>query len=240
MGRVVRVVTGLVAVVLITTGGVLSGVERGNRLFRAEKYDEAVREYRGALRDGDDSPVLRYNLGTALLELGRYQEAQEHLEAALDAVDPALRQYVHYNLGQRFLEDARSSRDARAGMALYDAAVEAYRQALRLRPDDPDAKWNYELALRERDEQMQQQGGGGGGEEPDEQQRPPGDQSGDGSTDPQEGGGEQEPPQPQAGQQPLTPEQAARILSGVEQDERELFRDKLRQGSPQPRTVRDW
>lgn len=231
----------LLALVLTTTGGVLGGVERGNRLFRAGEYDAAVAEYRSALRDGDDSPVLRYNLGTALLELGRYQEAQEHLEAALDAVDPELREYVHYNLGQRFLEDARSSDDPRAGTALYDAAVEAYRQALRLRPGDADAKWNYELALREREEQMQQQGGGGGGDEQEERQRRPGDPGDGGSTDPGEDPGEQEPqPQPQAGQQPLTPEQAARILSGVEQDERELFRDKLRQGTPQPRTARDW
>ena len=231
----------LVVVVLASTAGVLGGFERGNRLFRAGEYEEAVAEYRSALQDGDDSPVLRYNLGTALLELGRYEEAQQHLEAALDAVDPSLRQYVHYNLGQRFLEDARRSDDPRAGPALYDAAVEAYRQALRLRPDDVDAKWNYELALRERQEQMQQQSGGGSGDEEDERPRPPGDEGGGGSGEPPEDPDEQgPPPQPRAGQQPLTPEQAERILSGVEQDERELFRDKLRQGSPQPRTARDW
>ena len=230
----------LVAVVLVTTAGVLGGVERGNRLFRAGEYDAAVAEYRAALSDGDDSPVLRYNLGTALLQLGRYEEAQEHLEAALRAVDPELRQYVHYNLGQRFLQDARSSQDPQAGTALYDAAVEAYRQALRLRPGDVDAKWNYELALREREERMQQRPGAGDDQQQDRQQRP-GEGGDGGSTDPgDDPGEEQEPPQPQAGQQPLTPEQAERILSGVEQDERELFRDKLRQGSPQPRTARDW
>ncbi len=235
----------LTALVLITTGGVLSGVERGNRLYRAGRYAEAVAEYRDALRNGDDSPVLRYNLGTALLRVGRYQEAQEQLEAALDAVDPELRQYVHYNLGQRFLEDARAAetQNPQAAAGLYDAAVEAYRQALRLRPDDTDAKWNYELALRERDEAMQQQGGGEGGQQQDQQnQQQPGDQNQN-----QGGSGEENPDadqeqqrRPQAGQQPLTREQAERILSGVEQDERELFRDKLRQGQTQRRTVRDW
>ncbi|MGK7311372.1 MAG: tetratricopeptide repeat protein [Candidatus Longimicrobiales bacterium M2_2A_002] len=231
----------LLVVVLVNTAGVLGGLERGNRLFRAGEYDAAVAEYRAALRDGEDSPVLRYNLGTALLELGRYEEAQQQLEAALEAVDPSLRQYVHYNLGQRFLEDARQSDDPRAGTALYDAAVEAYRQALRLRPDDVDAKWNYELALREREEQMQQQGGGGSGDDQSERPRPPGEEGGSGSGGPAEDpGGQGPPPRPRAGQQPLTPEQAARILSGVEQDERELFRDRLRQGSPQPRTARDW
>ncbi|MFO7892408.1 MAG: tetratricopeptide repeat protein [Longimicrobiales bacterium] len=231
----------LMALVLVTTAGVLAGVERGNRLFRAGKYAEAVAEYRAALRDGDDSPVLRYNLGTALLRTGRYDEAQEHLEAALEAVDPTVRQYVHYNLGQRFLEDARSSRDPRATAGLYDAAVEAYRQALRLRPDDEDAKWNYELALREREEAMQQQGGGEGGQNQDREQEPSeGDEGQGGSSDPEQDRERERPPRPEAGQQPLTPEQAERILSGVEQNERELFRDKLRQGQPRSRPARDW
>lgn len=237
----------LTALVLLTTGGVLSGVERGNRLYRAGKYAEAVAEYRDALRNGDDSPTLRYNLGTALLKVGRYQEAQEQLEAALDAVDPELREYVHYNLGQRYLEDARAAerQNPQAAPGLYDAAVEAYRQALRLRPGDADAKWNYELALRERDEAMQQQGGGGGGQQdqPNQPNQPqPGDQDrnpgGSGQQDPN--ADQEQQRRPQAGQQPLTQEQAERILSGVEQDERELFRDKLRQGQARRTRVRDW
>jgi tetratricopeptide (TPR) repeat protein len=232
----VRRTLALTVVVLLSTGGVLSGVERGNRLYRAGEYAEAVAEYRAALRDGDDSPTLRYNLGTALLRLGRYPEAQEHLEAALAAVDPALRQSVHYNLGHRFLEEARAAEGDPAAPQLYDAAVEAYRQALRLRPDDLDAKWNYELALRERDE-ASQQGGGGGGQQQEPEQDREGDPGREGGGEPEEDGRER---RPRAGQQPLTPEQAERILSGVEQDERELFRDKLRQGQPQRRTARDW
>ena len=234
-----RRVLALLALVLVTTGGVLSGVERGNRLFRAGEYEAAAAEYREALRDGTDSPRLRYNLGTALLKLGRYAEAQEHLEAALEAVDPELRQYVHYNLGQRFLEEARASGDPRAQTSLYDAAVEAYRQALRLQPGDTDAKWNYELALQEREEAMQQSGGAGG-QQPEQDPQEDGEgESGQGGTPEPDPDAERERT-PRAGQQPLTPEEAARILSGVEQDERELFRDKLRQGQPQRRTARDW
>lgn len=236
-----RKILAVTVLALVTTAGVFTGVERGNRLFRAGKYAEAVQEYRAALRDGDDSPVLRYNLGTALLELGRYDEAEEHLRAALEDVDPGVRERAHYNLGQRFLEDARSRDDPRAAVGLYDAAVEAYRQALRLRPDDEDAKWNYELALREREDRMRQ----GGGEDQDRERQD--DESGDGgeggSTDPGQGEQGEQPPRPEPGQDgraPLTPEQAAQILSGVEQDERELFRDRLRQGEQRARVTRDW
>jgi Ca-activated chloride channel family protein len=227
-----RRLLGLVLAVLLSTAGVWTGVERGNRLYRAGRYAEAVEEYRAALRDGDDSAALRYNLGTALLRLGRY---------ALEAVDPEVRQRVHYNLGQRFLEEARASGEPSSAVGLYDAAVESYRQALRLQPGDEDAKWNYELALREREDQMQQ---AGGDPQADPDAQPQGDQGEEGSS----GGGpsgsqepQERPPEPRAGDRaPLTPEQAERILSGVEQDERELFRDKLRQGRQPPRTARDW
>lgn len=224
---------------LATTAAVIGGIERGNRLYRAGEYGEAVEAYRAALADGDDSPVLRYNLGTSLLRLGRYAEAEEHLRAALEVVDPETREWVYYNLGQRYLEDARQSSDPEATGALYGAAVEAYRQALRLQPEDRDAKWNYELALQEHD---QQQAGGGGGEEQEREQEEQQGDEGQGASAP----GRNQPSRPEespgegSGQAPLTQEQAERILSAVEQDERELFRDKLRKGQQQSRATRDW
>lgn len=217
-------------------------LERGNRHFRAGRYDEAVEAYQAALEDGEDSAVLRYNLGTALLRLGRYAEAEEQLKAALDVVEPETREWVYYNLGHRYLEEARTQDDPAATTALYDAAVEAYRQALRLQPGDEDAKWNYELALREREEQPPSSGGGGGEEgegDPEEQagdQGEGGESQGSPSQDPTQG----EQPGQGSGQAPMTQEQAERILSAVEQDERELFQDKLRKGQQESRTTRDW
>src|SRR5690606_14389049 len=58
--------------------------ERGNRLYRDGRYEEAVEAYHEALRDGDTSPELRYNLGTALLQLSRYEEAGQYLQSALE------------------------------------------------------------------------------------------------------------------------------------------------------------
>ncbi|MBW3552982.1 MAG: tetratricopeptide repeat protein [Gemmatimonadetes bacterium] len=214
-------------------------LERGNRHFREGRYREAVEAYQAALADGEDSPVLRYNLGTALLKLGRYAEAEEHLRGAMSVVDPEVREYVYYNLGQRFLEDARSAAaDPQAVTALYDAAVEAYRQALRLQPGDTDAKWNYELALQERDQQQSGSGGEGGDEGEQDEEEQPGDRGGggqsQGSPSESQAGGDAQ------GEAPMTREQAERLLSAVEQDERELFQDKLRKGPQEARPARDW
>ncbi|MGH7506158.1 MAG: tetratricopeptide repeat protein, partial [Longimicrobiales bacterium] len=146
----------LMALFLTLNGFGIGDVERGNRLYREGRYAEAVEAYRAAMRDGEESPELQYNLGTALLRIGRYAEAEQHLQAALEAVDPDLRHRSLYNLGNRYLEAARAQSDPAAQGRMLEAAVEAYKRSLRLEPEDTDAKWNLEMALRKQDENQQQ------------------------------------------------------------------------------------
>ena len=221
---------------LVLLGFGIGDFERGNRLYRAGQYAEAVVAYEEALRDGDARPELLYNLGTALLRLGRFEEAQRALDASLNAVEPDLRRRAHYNLGNRFLVDARGRQDATQQVQLLDAAVEAYKRSLRLDPADADAKWNLEMALRERDEaeqQQQQQDPQPSEEQEDEEQPQP--QQGSGGTS----GEDTDQPLPSDRAQ-MSEEQADRILSAVEQDERQLTREKLRKGDRRTRVARDW
>ena len=227
--------TGIAFVAVLVLG--IGDFERGNRMYRAGRFEEAVAAYRAALEEGDDRPQLRYNLGTALLRLGRYDEAQQQLEAALQDVDPALRQRTLYNLGNRFLEEGRAAQQAQQRDQLLDAAIEAYKDALRLDPADGDAKWNLELALREQEQPPE--------EDPQQDDQ---DQNEQRSQD-QGGGGQQPQPNAPQGDQPrgsgdhpapLTPEQAEQILNGVEQDERELYQEQLRRGARETPVARDW
>lgn len=227
-------IAAIALVALLALG--IGDFERGNRHYRAGRYAEAVEAYRAALADGDERPELQYNLGTALLRLGEYEAAQGHLEAALADVEPELRQRALYNLGNRFLAEGRASGAAEQRDRLLDAAIEAYRSALRLAPSDQDAKWNLELALREQDQPPETPD-----QDDDDQQEERDDQAG--------GGGEQPRPnapqgdEPRGGGQneaPLTPEQAEQILNAVEQDERELYQEQLRRGARETPVVRDW
>jgi len=238
------------AVVLLLTGLMLGfgpgDLERGNRMYREGRYQEAVEAYRSALQGGRTGPELHYNLGTALLALGEYGEAEQHLQAALQAVDPELRHRTFYNLGNRFLEEGRAQPDLQAQGRLLDASIEAYRRALRIAPADAEAKWNLELALREREQNREQQS---------DPQQPDPDQGDDGDdSDPQQqdqgGAGGAAGSQAPAGagpdqgtdteQQPMSQDEADRILSAIEQDERDLARDRLRRGQRSVPVLRDW
>ena len=236
----------MLGLALILLGGFgIGDLERGNRLYRAGRYAEAVEAYRAALADGTDTPQLRYNLGTALVRLGQYEEGERHLRAALSAIDPELRERTLYNLGNRYLEEARRAPDAEARGALLERAITAYQQALRLQPGDGEAKWNLELALREEEQQQQQQrsdpqAGGGQQQEQRDDADPSQGSSGSGSSaesDPDPGDDRRERPRPSG---EMTREQAERILSAAEQDERELYRQQLRRGQRERPVERDW
>ncbi|MGH7545154.1 MAG: tetratricopeptide repeat protein, partial [Gemmatimonadota bacterium] len=125
----------------------LAQVEAGNRAYRRGGVEEAVAAYRRAVEKKPDDAAARYNLGTAYLADGRADAALPHLARATEAEPPELRARAFYNLGTAHLSRAA---DGDRESALR--AVDAFRQALLLQPEDRDAKWNLELALRRLEE----------------------------------------------------------------------------------------
>jgi Ca-activated chloride channel homolog len=236
----------LLLVVLAVTGSGIGDLERGNRLYREGRYDEAAAVYERIVADGTAAPQVHYNLGTALLALGRFDDAQRHFEIALQGVEPELRQRTFYNLGNRFLEEGRAEGDVQREGALLDAAIEAYRSALRMAPHDVEAKWNLELALREREENeqrqqsMPQQPDPQSGQDDDEEQQQQAEGAGGAAGPSQAPAGEGGDAGTTMDQQPMSQEQADRILNAIEQDERDLTREKLRRGQRETPVLRDW
>ncbi len=222
----------IVAAMAVIGGGALADAERA---YRRGDYQAAARAYGRALAEGDSSAVVRYNLGTALLRLGRHDDARPHLEAAARArTSTATRFRGAYNAGGADLQPVAGGRvPAEQRRERLTRAIGHYRRALLLNPDDADAKWNLELANR----LLREQQGGGGGND-DENESPSG------------GGGENDPspasPQPRQGTggegagRPMTREQAERILAGAEAREQRIQRQQLKQDQTRIHGVRDW
>jgi Ca-activated chloride channel homolog len=195
----------------------------GERHFAAGRYLEAAAAYNRLIRRGDATPQVLYNYGTALMAAGRGDQAIEPLERAANAADADLRYRAMFNLGLLYLERGRAL-EGEAAEQGYAAAVEAYRRALRVSPADLDAKWNYELALRE---QRQAGGGGGGAGEQQPQQQ-----------DPSAGQAEAPTPRPAGG---IDQQQAEQILESAARDESEVQARRQREGrSAPPAGGRDW
>lgn len=232
----------LALLLLSTLAFGIGDFERGNRLYRQGRYAEAVEAYQAALQSGNESTTLHYNLGTALLRLGRHQEAEEHLRTALASIDPEERERTLYNLGNRFLEAGITATDLRARSQMLEAAAGAYRDALRIDPSDPDAKWNLELTLREKEDSPPTSGE----DQQDQQHDPQAQNDAQGQQADQSGA----MPPPAGNNSPtdyeprdsgeMTQEEAERLLSAIEQAERDLQRSKLRKGRRDTPVARDW
>jgi Ca-activated chloride channel family protein len=78
-----------------------------------------------------------FDRGAALYALSRFDEAGEEFLRATEAKDPALKESAFYNLGNAFFKKEK-----------FKEAVSAYTRSLGLKPDDKQAKWNLEIALR--------------------------------------------------------------------------------------------
>ncbi len=222
----------------------IGAFEHGNRLYREGKYADAAIAYLDAIAHGKNTPDVHYNLGTALLRVGKYKDAEQHLRAALTSVDADLREKVYYNIGNRFLEEARTDamqKDTAQKNVLLDSAIVAYKKALRLQPPDKDAKWNLELALRDQ-KNKKNSGGGGGGQQNQDQNKNQKAKGGGGnngqSQSPSQQGGQQQGATPE--RKPMSPDQADRILSAAEQDERQLYKERLKKGQREMPVTRDW
>jgi tetratricopeptide (TPR) repeat protein len=121
-------------------------VEAGNTAMRAGKAEEALGHYDQAVKKLPGDPGAHYDRGAALYALSRFDEAGQEFLRATEAKDPALKASAFYNLGNAFFKKEK-----------FKEAVSAYTRTLGLKPDDKQAKWNLEIALKKQKEEEKKQ-----------------------------------------------------------------------------------
>lgn len=121
--------------------------EHPDTLYRQGKYQEALSGYEKLDLDHPKDISYRFNRGCAAYQLKDYQSAQAAFSSAyVRAQDEPVRFKAAYNLGNTaFLAGDLQS------------AVHSYKEALRLNPQDPDARYNLELTLRKIEEAKKKQ-----------------------------------------------------------------------------------
>ena len=125
-------------------------VKQGNKLFQKRDFSEAETSYRKALEKNKENPQALYNLGNALLAQGQDTTAIKFFEQAAKVEKNPLRQSQSFhNLGTIL-----------QGRRMFGEAIEQYKQALRLNPNDDDARYNLVLCKHQLENQPnnQQQG----------------------------------------------------------------------------------
>lgn len=138
-------------------------VESANKLYVDGDYQGALDAYAKAQTDCPECAELAYNQGLTHYRLGDLAKARENFNEALSTNDTALEAKAKYNLGNVAYSEALANQ-AEAPKAIQSAqsAIDFYRDALELSPNDRDAQANIETAnrfmkkLREQQQQQQQ------------------------------------------------------------------------------------
>jgi Ca-activated chloride channel family protein len=126
--------------------------QTGNEAYVQQAYEDALADYQSAQNENPELAEPHYNAANALYRSGDYAGALEELEKALtlatggEEAPLEVAEAAHFNAGN-------SSYNTQE----LDAAIDAYRQALLMNPNDLDAKYNLELALQQQQEQQDQQ-----------------------------------------------------------------------------------
>lgn len=198
-------------------------IRRGNNEFKAEDFQQAELEYREALEKNPDNSKALYNLASSLYKQGRYDEAANILEGlAQMPVSDQKKADIMHNLG-----------NAQVNNQKIQEGVEAYKNALRLRPDDMDTRYNLAQALRMLEQQQQEQ--------QQQQQDQDKEDSDDQDEQEQQPDEQQQPEDQEEQQQPrpdqISPEDAERILDALNQQEKAI-QEKIEREQKQRQPVK--
>ena len=190
-------------------------VRKGNRDFRKEEWKSAEIDYRKALVKDSSSLAANYNLANTLYKMGDVEQAAKVYGSLKDsAPESEIAADWHYNRG-----------NAASVLKDWQAAADAYRQALLLNPSDMDAKENYIYAREMLKDQQNRQ-------DKDNQQNQDQDNRQNQDDSPQQDENDrqnpqnQDKPQPQqndnGGSEPkITPQAAQQMLQAIQAKEKE-------------------
>ena len=205
--------------------GQQADLRKGNRQFKKEKYAEADISYRKGLMLDTTSVAAHYNLANNLYRQQNMEEAAKQLDAVQMTAS-----------GEKFAADYYFNRgDVAIAQQDWQTAVNMFKESLRLRPEDLEAKENYIYARNKLMEQQQNQDQNQDQQNQDQQnqnqqnqdqqnqdQNQDQDQNKDQNQDQQDQNQNQDQNQDQQQQQPqLSPQQAQQLLQAIQDKEKQ-------------------
>lgn len=127
------------------------------RKYQDGQFKEAEQEYKQLLEKRPDDPRLHYNAGAAAYQADDFVEATKHFSSALTSPDLEVQHRSYYNLGNSLYRLGEAQPDAAKKTQAWEQSVKQFEGALKLNPNDPDAKFNLEFVRKKLEELKQQQ-----------------------------------------------------------------------------------
>jgi tetratricopeptide (TPR) repeat protein len=195
-------------------------IRQGNREFEKNKFPESEIFYRKAIDKNKESADAVFNSGDALYKQKKYEDAgKQFVETHKMNENRAKKSTSLYNLGNSMLMANK-----------LQESIEAYKNSLRLKPDNQEAKYNLAYAqdlLKRRQQQQQQQQQNKDNKDQNKDQEKKENENKDqdqkqNDQQKQNNDKEQQQKQQQQDQQSISKEDAERLLNAIANDEKNV------------------
>ena len=189
---------------LFAQKAVRKNIKQGNRSYNEQKYEQASQKYEEAIKINPNAPEANYNLGNT------YYRQKEW--------DKSIEQQQHYQLlekdnGQQVAASWHNIGNALLQKKELKQSMEAYKMALRINPEDDEARYNLAVVQKMINDEEQEQ---------DQQQEQQKDQQQDNQPDsPDQPQNQNKKPEDQTEPEQMSRDNARQILQAIEQDEKE-------------------
>ena len=193
-------------------------IRYGNKFFRTENYPKAEESYLKALNKNERNPQAIFNLGNTLMAQGKDSAAIEQFEKAvkLETI-PFRKAMAYHNIG--YICQSKK---------LYGDAIEAYKDALRLNPNDDTTRYNLEVCKRQKQKQDQQSQQNKNNQDKNKDEKDNKKQQDKSSKD-----DKQDKPKPQPEKDKMSKENAEQLLNAAMQQEKST-QQRMKKNNPQP------
>lgn len=222
-------------------------IRQGNKQYESGNYQDAEVKYIKSQQGKGASYKGVYNAGTASYQQKNYAQAAASFDSArMLHLDEGVRSDLYYNLGNSFLKYGQDS--VQEASKALPASIAAYKEALRLNPDDQEAKYNLAYAQKllqqqQQNQDQQQQNQDEQQQNQDQQQQNQDQQQQNQDQQQNEEQQQQQQKQQQQSAQKISKEDAARILEAMKNDEKKTLEKIERvkvKAAPAAKSEKDW
>lgn len=115
-------------------------IAAGNKAFTAGKYKDAAKAYSQALKINPKSSIARYNLANAQERMQENDAAAKNYQQAAASTNKQLQSNAYYNKGVSQVKNKNKD---------LKNAIESFKNSLRRRPEDQEARENLQKAIND-------------------------------------------------------------------------------------------
>ncbi|HSW54937.1 MAG TPA: tetratricopeptide repeat protein [Ignavibacteriaceae bacterium] len=209
-------------------------INEGVELYKEQKFADAEVNFKKGTEKNPESFEAKFNLGDAYYKQERYDEAIKTFQSSfVNARSDEERAKLYHNIGNSLLKSQK-----------VKESIGAYKEALKLNPNDQETKYNlsYALNMLNNPDQNQQQ---------DDQNK---DQNQDQNKDQQDQDQQKQDQQPQnqdqqqqdqqqsqeQKEQELTKQEGEKILEALKNNEKDLQKQLRKIKGQRVKTEKDW